>query len=613
MCGIVGIYSFGQREVLSGQIRDMMHTVKHRGPDGEGVYINKNFGIGHVRLSIIDLTSAGEQPMFDRTKRYCIVHNGEIYNYIELRNELESKYKFRSRTDTEVVLYSFIEWGIDCLKKFIGMFAFAVYDTETGDLIVARDRFGIKPMYYYLDDHSFVFASEIGAILRAAQARAAANDSVIFDYLVYNRTDQCDDTFYKGIKRLDHGHYARLCKRKAVFRRWYKLADEVKPSLRSADDLRDILTDSIKIHLRSDVPVGVCLSGGLDSSSITAIMTRTFKKNDLHTFSAVYGAGMAGDETEYIDLFDNTVYRMHKVTPTVHTLLDDMDTFARCQEEPVSTTGPYAQFKVMGLAKGTVKVLLDGQGGDEILGGYHYLFGNYYRELLTNLRLFTLLNESFQYFQKHRSLYAFKSLLYFLLPNRVKSRARLVGRDYLNVGFYEQESKNTQLPATLFDASSLRGALLNHFEYKIEHLLKWEDRNSMWHSLESRVPFLDHRIVESVLGLNSNEIIREGENKSILRRAMQTLLPEKIIQRQDKIGFMTPEDEWFRDKAFENYLMDVVKSETFRTNPYVDHRKCLFLYDLHLRRKVNISRDIWKWVNLDLWLRRLPKRYSQRS
>ncbi|UCG30858.1 MAG: asparagine synthase (glutamine-hydrolyzing) [candidate division WOR-3 bacterium] len=604
------MYSFNQEKVESSQIKRMMSAVKHRGPDDEGLYLDKNVGLGHMRLSIIDLTSAGRQPMFDQSNRYCIIHNGEIYNYLELRNELDSKYRFVSRTDTEVVLYSFIEWGIECLKKFIGMFAFAIYDTETGELFLVRDRFGIKPLYYYCDNATFVFASEIKGVLQTIPSLYGANDTVIFDYLVYNRTDQYDDTFYSGVKRLGHGQYAKVSRHNVEFHRWYKLPEEIRPTLKSSKDFKDLLADSVRIHLRSDVPVGVCLSGGLDSSSIVAIMTRILEKNDLHTFSAVYGAGVVGDEGEYIDLFDNSVFRMHKVTPTVRTLLDDLDMFVSCQQEPVATTGPYAQFKVMQLARGTVKVLLDGQGGDEILGGYHYFFGNYYRELLTYMHLLTFLKEVYHYFRKHRSLYAFKSLLYFLLPNAVKSRAKLVGRNYLNPSFYEREAGNTRLAATLFDASSLRDALLNHFEYKLEHLLKWEDRNSMWYSLESRVPLLDHRIVEGVLALNPNEIIHAGENKSILRRAMQEIVPQEILRRQDKVGFMTPEDEWFRESVFQTYVMDIMHSASFRLSPYVDYRKCLKLYDLHLRRKINISRDIWKWINLELWLNNLSERYS---
>jgi asparagine synthase (glutamine-hydrolysing) len=611
MCGICGIMNRNGEAVSEKSIRIMMLELKHRGPDDEDLYLHRNLGLGHVRLSIIDLSKAGRQPMFDSSGRFCILHNGEVYNYLELREQLQCKYEFRSRTDTEVVLYSYVEWGIGCLERFNGMFAFVIYDTKNKQLFIARDRFGIKPMYYYLDNERFVFASEIGAILSVLPEQNIINDEVVFDYLVFNRTDQNVDTFLLNIKRLDHSHYMMFGDNIKLCKRWYCLPDRIGYAFESSPDFRETLSDSVKLRLRSDVPVGVCLSGGLDSSSITSVMAKVLNKRDLQTFSAVYGDGVEGDESKYVNLLREDVFKMHMVTPNADTLLSDIESFIACHGEPVPSTGPYAQYKVMELAKGNVKVLLDGQGGDEILAGYHYFFGTYLRELMLHLHLVVLIKELIAYYSKHRSLYALKSLVFYSLPDVLKTRARLSGRDFIDRNFYSKCSSSTRLPETLFSARTLQESLMDHFECKLEHLLKWEDRNSMFFSLESRVPFLDHRLVERTLSLSPEKLINNGMTKHILRQAMRGVIPESIRMRVDKVGFLTPEREWFRTEEFQNYVIDLINSDSFRKRPYFDHKKCLKLYKAHLQGKINISRDIWKWINLELWLRRLKSQTAR--
>jgi asparagine synthase (glutamine-hydrolysing) len=460
-------------------------------------------------------------------------------------------------------------------------------------------------MYYYQDNEYFVFASEIAAILSVLPYKTKINDSAIFDYLVFNRTDQSVGTFLKNIQRLDHGHYMVCSEGTIILKKWYSLPEYIGNPFSDPDDFRAMLVDSIRLRLRSDVPLGVCLSGGLDSSSITSIMVRILHKDDLQTFSAVYGDGTEGDESRYLNLLRENVHKMYKITPDESTLLDDIESFIMCHGEPVPSTGPYAQFKVMELAKGKVKVLLDGQGGDEILAGYHYFFGTYLRELLTRLRLIIFTRELFSYCVKHRSMYALKSLMFYLLPSRLKVKVRLTGRNYLDRDFFAQQRNNTHLPETLFDARTLQESLLNHFSYKLEHLLKWEDRNSMFFSLESRVPFLDHRLVEKTLSLSGEHVISNGTTKYILRQAMKGVIPETIRMRRDKVGFLTPERQWFRTHKFRVYLEDILHSDSFRKRPYFDNKQCLKLYEAHMEGRINISKDIWKWINLELWLRNL--------
>lgn len=603
MCGICGAFSFDRTHIKEEDIRTMMENIRHRGPDDEGFFLNKHIGFGFQRLSILDLSSAGHQPMQDSSGRYTIVFNGEIFNYIELKNKLKAKgYDFRSNTDTEVLLSAFIEWGAECLHRLNGMFAFAVYDRERERVFMARDRYGIKPLYYFHDHNRLIFSSEIPSLLSVLdKSEIIQNNQALFDYLAFNRTDQTTSTFFKNINKLQHGHYIIIQGNNLNIERWYKLEDRVNTPFQSPEEFRELFSSSIKLRLRSDVPVGVCLSGGLDSSSIVSTLLKDFNKADLNTFSAVYGENKFGDESRYINLYRSQLKNMHFITPNAETLFNDMFQFVEAHGEPVPSTSPYAQFKVMELAKEHVVVTLDGQGADESLAGYHYFFGNYFKELLYSARMLKLLNESFHYLNIHKSIFALKTFAFFLLPESLKTKARLQEKGYINQAFIENHSSDNVIAGQLYDSTNLQKALLNHFEYKLEHLLKWEDRNSMWFSLESRVPFLDYRFVEKTLALPSEKVIQKGYTKYILREAMKGVLPEKIRLRQDKVGFGTPQDEWFRTAKFEDFIKQIITSKRFREREIFDAEKVQKLYEAHLKNEVNISKEIWKWINTELW------------
>ena len=286
--------------------------------------------------------------------------------------------------------------------------------------------------------------------------------------------------------------------------------------------------DAIKLRLRSDVPVGVCLSGGLDSSAIVSSLIQKFDKKDLNTFSAVYEKGQFGDETEFIKLYERELQNMFYTTPTKDSLLKDMEHFVKIHAEPIPATGPYAQYKVMELAKGNVVVTLDGQGADEMLGGYHYFFGFYFKDLLKQARITKLFQEIYYYLKIHKSLFGVKTFLYFLLPKKLRTQVRVNEKVYINSDFVSKYGKTNSIAGNLYAANSLNEALLNHFEYKLEHLLKWEDRNSMAFSLEARVPFLDHHLVEATLSVDGGEIIKKGMTKHLLRESMRGVLPKKL-------------------------------------------------------------------------------------
>ncbi|MGB9696372.1 MAG: asparagine synthase (glutamine-hydrolyzing) [Ignavibacteria bacterium] len=603
MCGICGIKYFVDRKVNTSDLLRMMNLLKHRGPDDEGIYVDNNIGFGFMRLSIIDLSTAGHQPMWDETHRYVIVYNGEVYNYIELREELIKKgYKFQSSTDTEVVLYSYIEYGESALHKFNGMFAFVIYDTIEKKLFGARDRFGVKPFYYFQNSESFVFASEIPPLLEVLNSRPQANDRIIFDYLTFNRTDHTAETFFSNIFKLQHGECFTIEGKEVRFKRWYDLHQQVQQPFESGDEFREMFISSIKLRLRSDVPVGVCLSGGIDSSSIVSVLIKSFGRNDIKTFSAIYDDEC--DESKYINLFSTMLKNMYYVTPDAESLYNDINNFINAQGEPVPSTSPYAHFKVMELARGRVVVTLDGQGADELFAGYPYFFGMFYKELLLKLKFLKLMSENISYFFKHRSLYAFKTFIFYIFSSTIRTKLRVTEKGYLTRDFSKKYVIDNFISENLYEAKTLNELLVNHFEFKLEHLLKWEDRNSMWFSLESRVPFLDYRLVERTLSLPSDVIIKKGMTKYFLRNALKDYLPPEIARRKDKKGFDTPEDKWFRTELFRSLVMDILSSQSFIQRGYIDAKKAIDKYCQYLNGEINISKEIWKWINLELWFRK---------
>lgn len=606
MCGICGIIRFDHQTVEVSSIKQMMEKQKHRGPDDEGIFIDNNVGLGFVRLSIIDLSISGHQPMTDNANRYVIVFNGEIYNYIELREELIAQgITFRSNSDTEVLLNMYIKYGKACLDKLNGMFAFVIYDKQTKDVFAARDRFGVKPFYYYTDDKAFYFASEIPPILSVYNKKNTPNQNAIFDYLAYNRTDQTEDTFFQGVKKLQHSHYLSIEKNTLTFKRWYNVRDRISDNKYDAEEYKQLLIDAVKLRLRSDVPVGVCLSGGLDSSAISCIISEVLGNKQMHTFSAIYNKGEIGDESEFIDLFKDKLQNMHFTVPSSDDLLSNLSSFVNIQAEPIPSTGPFAQYCVMQLAKNKVKVTLDGQGADEVLAGYHYFYGFYFKDLLKNVHLLKLISEIYKYVKIHKSAYGLETFIFFLLPTFLKKMARVKERSYIKEEFIELATKEKQsvILEDLYGSKNLKTSLINHLEFKLEHLLKWSDKNSMGFSIESRTPFLDYRLIEYTLSMPSEAMIKNGYTKHILRESMKGILPEKIRLRKDKVGFGTPEDNWFRTQGFNKLIHEILDSESLQKRNIIDTDNAKNLYQKHLRREINISKDIWKWVHLEIWFR----------
>ncbi len=548
--------------------------------------------------------------------RFVIVYNGEVYNYVELGEELQGV-SLKTTSDTEVLVEYFARLGPSILERLNGMFAFAVWDKERERLFVARDRLGIKPLYYFENECLVAFASEMKAIIPLVE-NLQPNDEIVYDYLSFGRVDHLDDTFFQGIHRFPAGHYGVLADDAMKLAKWYDIDRDIQRvrmepnyAKRSIGDhirvVRRLFFDAVRIRLRSDVPVGSCLSGGIDSSSVVTVASQLLPretKANFQTYSAVYGPWYDKDERKYIDIVaEHAGTKSNFTTPKLADWEETFSDFIYHQDEPVTTLSPITQFCVMRLAHSNkAKVLLDGQGGDEILGGYGYMTGYYLAELLEDRHFLKLLRELLAALRA-KNLIAIKVFVYQFLPRSMQKRFtlrthRLLAREFA------QRFKNRYLVETLlYLDKDLNRALANHLNFKLQHLLRWEDRSAMAFAVETRVPFLDHNLVSYVLSLPADLKIRNGVTKWILRQALKNLLPIAVSRRLDKIGFAVPEELWLNQKNLKLF-------QTLRTNPhplltnYVDLNDVNRLLGKEIGRlTLDPCRQLFRVICLDTWLK----------
>jgi asparagine synthase (glutamine-hydrolysing) len=561
MCGLAGIVrrdGLGPRD--AELIRRMNRIQRHRGPDDQGVYTDDRCALGHQRLAIIDLSSAGHQPFFSDDGRYLLVYNGEIYNYIELRAELrELGWHFNTQTDTEVLLKAYLAFGADCLARFNGMFAFVIYDRREHTLFMARDRVGIKPLYYMDQDAALCFASEIKALCCVPGRQPHLNYQALFDYLVFNRTDVWDETFLADVKRIPKGCYAVWERGNMRIRRWwnpetFRHRREHRPLNEILEQLEHDMVSAVRLRMRSDVPVGSCLSGGLDSSILVGILFQKHGAPDAYpTFTAAFGNHPL-DETQYIDHLNRRYpFRNQRTFPTAETARQQLAQFVYCNDEPTTNPSFYSQFEVMRLARANgVTVLLDGQGGDESFAGYQYFHGFNLYGLLCQRRLGRFSRELISSLRRRQDISAYQTLAFQISPHTVRKKLLAATVPYVGREFFEHHIDHSRIYREFFDAQDLNHSLVRHFQYKLEHLLRMEDRNSMAFSLEARVPYLDYRIIEFVLGLPDELKLKNGETKYLQKRALGKYTIPEILNRRDKIGFGTPGDDWMQTSAWQD-------------------------------------------------------------
>ncbi|MFA5032828.1 MAG: asparagine synthase (glutamine-hydrolyzing) [bacterium] len=604
MCGIAGIYNFDKVPINEIDLHKMIAVQQHRGPDDNGYFVDDNIGLGHCRLSIIDLSKTGHQPMSDSNKRIWCIHNGEIYNYLELKEELKSRgYHFESETDTEVIIYSYKEWGTDCVSKFNGMWAFAIWDGDNNSLFLSRDRLGVKPIYYLKNYNKFIFASEIKAILKIAPNERSPDYSELYHFLKTGIFANSDNTFFEHIKSLYPGHSIIIKNSDVkIWNYWDIKNKRIVNNNKYEENFVSLLEDSIKLRLRSNVAVGTCLSGGLDSSSIVAIQNKIFK-DEIQTFSVIW-EDKECDESKYINL----IRKSNRITPFFvkpdsNNFFDILQKIVWHSDTPSQGPGIYAQWYLMKMAKDRVKVLLDGQGGDELLAGYFNYFFFYLKDILKNDFPSKFMKEGKKISNVIKSN-AFKGVLRFLYPQLYKIFDNSKKENIFDTKF---EKEYRGIPGYIKKNKNFKGELNNALYQSIKRdslpaLLHYGDRSSMAFSVEFRNPFLDYRMVEFCMNLPIYEKINNSTTKYILRKAMKDILPEEILSRKDKKGYPTPVGKWFKN-TLKNQVEDIIYSNSFRNRGIFDCNTIRLLFEEHCSGKKDHTFKIWQWLTTELWFR----------
>jgi len=597
VCGIFFSIGFDN---LPAQVID---SVSHRGPDGRGWNeFTSPCGpvvMAHRRLAIVDLSQDGHQPMMSGDGRYWVTYNGEIYNHPEIREELEEEgYRFKTKTDTEVLLASYLHWGADCLHKFNGMFAFVIWDDQEKKAFAARDRFGVKPLYYYQQGNRIAFASEIKQFTYLPGFEARLNHKVAYHVFTSRLIQDTKETIFQNVFQLLGGEYLFLnaCNTIGICpEQWYDIfnVEEQPISLKDAcDNFKKLFFDAVNLRLRSDVPVGSCLSGGIDSSAIVSVLGALGSKNrDLKTFSACYKNDPL-DESQYIDIVTSyTDIPNVKTYPDPEAFIDNWEKIIYHHDAPLGGTTVFAQNQVFKLAhQHNRKVMLDGQGSDEVFAGYHSMFGSFHNEYLSSFKILSLLLEVNSCKKIHG--YKYKTILIQMLetskPKYLKAMLDLLGKkvslcpSYLSESFFnqfnrsqtffwEQKLQNHNLPSP----QTLNQLCLQKIKISLPTLLHCEDRNSMMYGVESRTPFLDYRLVEFGLSLPSFLKISRSITKDVIRKGLNGVLPDQISNRTDKLGFAVPEIKWFQKKDIREKVKESF-NETINSLPEIFKQGCVF-------------------------------------
>jgi asparagine synthase (glutamine-hydrolysing) len=641
MCGIAGIV--GKWQGATGTTASqMLRSVHHRGPDDHGTLVysagtactgrglaappHADAILLHRRLSIIDLSEGGWQPLSTPDGRYHVVFNGEIYNYVELRSELQAAgVAFRSQSDTEVLLQAFVHWGHEAWPRFNGMFACAILDTAKDRVTLARDPFGIKPLYYVTRPGALAFASEIKTLLPLPGVGRTVDPQRLAAYLRFGITDHGESTLFSAVKQVPAGAVVdvEIAAPASVTPRTYwapSRADTADLSFEeAARTFRALFLESVALHMRSDVPVACCLSGGIDSSSIVMAMREVSGASlELHTFSHIAQTAALNEEW-WIDLAAAAGgARLHKVSPTAAEMAADLERLVGVQDEPFITSSIYAQYRVMrAIGEAGVKVVLDGQGADEMLGGYEFYLGARVASLLRAGRLgaaATLMRRA----RRSRGIPAFRqfaSAMDFLLPPAGSALARrLIGRDlvppWVNGAWLRAHGVHIDSLRTSSDADVLLESLERSIRGPgLAQLLRYEDRNSMAWSVESRVPFLSTKLVDFALALPERYIIGDdGTTKHVFRAAMRGLVPSPVLDRRDKIGFATSEREWIL--ALAPWVERLLAHEAAQRIPALAHAAVLRHWRAIKDGRRRYDNGVWRWINLIEWTRQYEVQYG---
>ncbi|MDP2696287.1 MAG: asparagine synthase (glutamine-hydrolyzing) [bacterium] len=611
MCGIAGVLDLKNRRVSQSQIAKMTKSLAHRGPNDEGVFVDGQVALGHRRLSILDLSSSGHQPMLGRKDRVAIVFNGEIYNYIEIKRELDNK-SYKSSSDTEVILKAYDKWGVKALDKFNGIFSFALWDKSKKRLFCARDRLGVKPFYYAVQNGVFYFASEIKSLL-VAGVKAKPNNEIIYDYLAHGYYEHSEETFFAGIKQLMPGHMLEIQNSKIKIQKYWHLPDKVKDLSNLSDSqvseaYDELVTKSVKIQMRSDVPIGINVSGGLDSSILTEVVDRISKgQKNFRLFSWTYDEKQYDERPYVAKLAKHLGWQADFFRLTPKLTLGLLPKVILHEEQPFPGISIVARHNLYRQADKNIIVFLEGHGGDEIGGGYEYYFSSFILDAIRDKGPDYALRELSQYAKQH-NLSSEESVRFFangirssLIGGTSADASEFISRHCLGVDFMSDYAK----PRPVFDRPFK--SFLSNMQYrdvswtKLPRVLRSVDRNSMAYGREVRVPFLDHNIVEFAFSLPIDQRIRNGEQRFFMREAFRKRLAPHNVNAP-KRAVPDPQRRWLQ-KDMSEWVEDMLTSRSFRQRDYFDSKKVLDEYRSYKKRKDNLnSFHIWQWLNLELWL-----------
>src|SRR5579884_11821 len=632
MCGIAGMIAPSPDRRALRSMPDIHRALAHRGPDGGGYLLYDSNGMRivrdwpedcgapqtvwvHRRLSILDLSEEAAQPMA-YGGRYAIAFNGEVYNYVELRAQLEKLgHRFRSTGDTEVVLAAYAQWGSRAFPRFIGMFAFAILDVEQRRVLLCRDPFGIKPLYYACTENALYFASEIPALMEFVPTRRAVDAAQLYRYLRFGITDEGTATLLAGVHQIRAAGYADVAidQPSRVDQRTYwtpTLQTRTGISFdEAAAETRRLFVESVRLHLRSDVPVGSALSGGIDSSAVVCAVRALEPRLELHAFSYIASDPPLNEEP-YVDLVARrTGAHVHKVYPQPNELVDDLPLLSVAQGEPFRSTSIFAQYRVFReAARVGIKILLDGQGADELLAGYRGFLGIRLAELVRAGKI-PAAAAFLRTCVRHLGVsagYLVQKAAEYLLPAQVQGPLRkIVGRELLPSWMNEQWFARAGVHAAPANGGHegplLKRELLRELQStSLPSLLRYEDRNSMAFSIESRVPFLTTQLVEFVLQLPESYIIGfDGTTKRVFREAMRGLVPDAVLDRRDKIGFATPEADWMR--RLDSWIASLLASDAAQTVAALDLSKTRQLWSDMVSGRRRFDFELWRALNVIHW------------
>jgi asparagine synthase (glutamine-hydrolysing) len=619
MCGIAGIYNTKGEPPDQGVLERMAAAIAHRGPDGERFYVEGGLGLAHRHLRIIDLSDAAMQPMTNEDGSLQLIFNGEIYNYIELRPELEAKgHVFASHSDTETLLHAYEEWGVSCLERFNGMFAFALWDSRKRRLFIARDRLGVKPLYYRWHDNTLAFASEIKALLAHPGIEVTPHLPAIAEYMNAMYTTG-EHTWFAGIKRLLPGHFMVVQPDGLRIKQWWDVpsgedAPGQRPERYYVQTTRDLLEDSVRLRLRSDVPLGAHLSGGIDSSAVVALLSKQLASagEPVRTFSGAFGEGQAYDERRYVRTVVRRYKTEHRETlPCASDLPFLLDKMVWHMDEPAAGPGILLQWAVCALSRQSgVTVVNGGQGGDEAWAGYFGYIPAYLRTLLRQARknpflLMQVAGDTLKMAQRPSTRSALARALRTRRRGRLRSdassgewaselftsRISNCQEDALAAGESEQVKRTPLAAETYWD-----------IKWYLPALLHVEDRTSMAFSLESRAPLLDYRIIEHAATVPSALKMKGLTTKHVLREAVRDLLPTPIYRRTDKMGMPTPVAPWFRG-GLAPWVNSQLLCDTSSLSGLISEAYIKQAIAEHASGKRDRSTDIWKVLNVEAWWR----------